>query len=443
MKVVKLLSAMIICLLALPFYVHAQNPGTPMKFSLSEAKQYALNNSPVLLNTVRDIEIAKQKVWETTATGLPQASLDGTYSHNPELAGFTSSLQDFPGFEDLDPEDLKTNLFANITVSQLIFSGQYLIGLKAARVYKSLSELANTKSEVTIAENITTTYFTALIARQSKSIIDSSLVTLQKTLYQTEQMFNNGFVEATDVDQLKILVSDLKSNLSVANRQIELLDRLLKFQMGVAIDQPIELTDQIDPLITGLNLQAGIQDSFKVAQNIDYQLMLTNEKLAKLNMQQQKTLFLPTLSGFYQRYEDLDDNFFNDQSKNTFGLSLSFPLFSSGQRISQVQQRKLEYMKAQTETKMGTDNLLIQYETSLSEFLSARDVYNMRKESKELASRIYEKSITKFTEGVGSSMDLNDSQTQYFQAEGNYFSALMSLVSAKSKLESLFATTSN
>lgn len=442
MKVVKLLSAMIICLLALPIYVYSQNPGTPMKFSLNEAKQYALNNSPVLLNSERDIEIAKKKVWETTAVGLPQASLDGTYSHSLELAGFSGSLQSIPGFEDLNPEDLKTNLFANITVSQLIFSGQYLIGLKAARVYKSLSELANTKSEVAIKENITTTYFTALIARQSKSIIDSSLVTLQKTLYQTEQMFSNGFVEATDVDQLKILVSDLKSNLSVANRQIELLDRLLKFQMGVPIDQPIELTDQIDPLITELNLQAGIQDSFKVAQNVDFQLLITNENLAKLNMQQQKTLFLPTLSGFYQRYEDLDDNFFNDQSKNTFGLSLSFPLFSSGQRISQVQQRKLEYMKAQTETKMGKDNLLIQYETSLSEFLSARDIYNMRKESKDLASRIYEKSITKFTEGVGSSMDLNDSQTQYFQTEGDYFTALMSLVSAKSKLESLFATTS-
>jgi outer membrane protein len=442
MKVVKFLSAMSICLLALPFYVHAQNPGTPMKFSLSEAKQYALNNSPVLLNTARDIEIAKKKVWETTAIGLPQASLDGTYSYSPELGGFSGSLKNIPGFEDLDDEALKTNMFANITVSQLIFSGQYLIGLKAAKVYKSLSELANTKSEITIAENITITYFSALIARQFKGTIDSSLVTLQKTLYQTEQMYNNGFVEATDVDQLKILVSDLKSNLSVANRQIDLLDRLLKFQMGVAIDQPIELTDQIDPLITNLNLQIGIQDSFKVAQNIDYQLILTNENLAKLNMQQQKTQFLPSLSGFYQRYEDLDDNFFNDQSKNTFGLSLSFPLFSSGQRISQVQQRKLEYMKAQTETKMVTDNLLIQYETSLSEFLSARDIYNMSKESKDLASRIYKKSITKFTEGVGSSMDLNDSQIQYFQAETNYYSALITLVSAKSNLESLFATAS-
>jgi len=212
--------------------------------------------------------------------------------------------------------------------------------------------------------------------------------------------------------------------------------------MGVTIGRPIELTDRIELLIAQQNLQADMQDTFRIENNIDYRLLLTQEQLAKLNMQQQKSQFLPVLSGFYKRYEDMDNNFFNDESKNLFGLSLSFPLFSSGQRISQVQQMKLEYMKAQTETKMGTDDLLIQYETSLSEYLSARDVYNMRKESRDLAYRIYNRSIKKFTEGVGSSIDLNQTQSQFFEAESNYFSALMSLVTAKSKLETLFAAAS-
>jgi|WetSurMetagenome_2_1015567.scaffolds.fasta_scaffold06551_3 outer membrane protein len=442
MKIVLLVCTTFICSLALPVTVKSQTSTGPMKFSLNEAKQYALSNSPVLLNSTRDVEIARKKVWETTASGLPQASLEGSYSHSPELSGLTDALQDFPGFEDLDPNDFKTNFFASITVSQLIFSGQYLVGLKAAKVYKGLSELANSKSEVGISESITTTYFTALIAQESKTILDSSLRTVEKTLYETEQLYKNGFVEATDVDQLKIMISNIKSNLSVSVRQIELMYRLLKFQMGVTIDRPIELTDRIELLIAQQNLQADMQDTFRIENNIDYRLLLTQEQLAKLNMQQQKSQFLPVLSGFYKRYEDMDNNFFNDESKNLFGLSLSFPLFSSGQRISQVQQMKLEYMKAQTETKMGTDDLLIQYETSLSEYLSARDVYNMRKESRDLAYRIYNRSIKKFTEGVGSSIDLNQTQSQFFEAESNYFSALMSLVTAKSKLETLFAAAS-
>jgi outer membrane protein TolC len=422
----------------------------PMKFSLEQARQYALENSPVLKNSARDVDIAKKKIWETTAIGLPQAELSGTYSYSPELAG----LSDFfapdttqaggeggtpPIFGNIDPNNLKTNFFMNMQVSQLIFNGQYLVGLKASKVYSDLSKLADSKSKIGVSESITNTYFTALIAREARNILDSTLKVVEKTLFQTTELYKNGFVESTDVDQIKILHTNIKTSLSVSIRQEKLMERLLKFQMGIPVDQSIELSDEIEPLVNGMILQAESLDSFDLNNNVDYQLLTTQEKLAKLNMQQQKSQFLPVIAGFYQRYESLDDNFFNDQSPNTFGLSLSLPLFSSGQRLSQVGQRQLEYMKAQTNTQMTGESLLIQYETNFSEFLSAKDIYTMQKENKDLSLRIYRKSLIKFTEGVGSSMDVNQAQTQYFDAESSYFQAVMSFVSAKSKLESLLA----
>ena len=429
--------------LKLPVMAQMQPAAGTMRFSLNESKNYALNNSPVLLNSARDVEIAKKLVWENTATGLPQATLSSSYAYSPELSGLTGAIKDFPGFENVNPNDLKTSFSASLQVNQLIFSGQYIVGLKAAKVYAGLSELANSKSEIGIIESITTTYFTALVAREAKVILDSTLKTVQKTLYETEQLYKNGFAELTDVDQLKILVSNIKSSLSVTERQIELMERLLKFQMGIPIDQAIVLTDQIDPLVTVMNVEAAVLDSFKLENNVDYQMLTTQEKLMKLNMQLNQAQYLPTLSGFYSRYEDLDHNFFNDQSPNMFGMSLNFPLFTSGQRNSQVSQSRLSFMKAQTNTQMASESLLIQYETSLSEFLSACDIYAMQKESRNLALRIYEKSLKKFTTGLGSSLDLNQTQSQYFEAERNYFNALMSFVSAKSKLESLLANSVN
>lgn len=452
MKIISVFFTWLVFCLALPVTAQTQ-PGTgPIRFSLNEAKQYALNNSPVLLNSARDVEIARKKLWENTATGLPQADLSSSYAYSPKLSGLTSVFTGgdttgggggSPFGFSINPEDLKTSFSMNIRVTQLIFSGQYIVGLKAAKVYASLSELANSKSVIGIIENITTTYFTLLIARESKDILDSTLKTVQKTLFETEQLYANGFAESTDVDQLKILVSNIKSSLSVTERQIELMDRLLKFQMGIPIDQAIVLTDQIDPLVTVMNFEAAVLDSFKLENNIDFQMLTTQEKLMKLNMQVNMAQYLPTVAGFYNRYEDFDNNFFNDQSPNMFGLSLSFPLWTSGQRNSQVSQSRLDYMKAQTNTRMASESLLIQYETSLSEFLSARDIYVMQKENRNLALHIYEKSLKKFTEGIGSSLDLNQTQSQYFEAEGSYFNALMSLVSAKSKLESLLAKSAN
>jgi outer membrane protein TolC len=108
-----------------------------------------------------------------------------------------------------------------------------------------------------------------------------------------------------------------------------------------------------------------------------------------------------------------------------------------------VSQSRIAYQKARTNKEIASESLHIQYETALSEYISAHDIYILQKENRELSLRIYTKSITKFREGIGSSLDLNQTQSQYFEAEGTYYRALMSLVSAKSKLESLLSTTVN
>jgi outer membrane protein len=434
MKVRSLL--LLTLVLCIAHSVNAQtSPSQPLKFSLSEAKTYALNNSPVLTNSARDVEIAKKMIWENTSTGLPQVDLSSAYSYSPQLAGLSDQLGTF--IPDFNPKDLKTSFFISGQVNQLIFSGAYIVGLKAAQVYANLSALADTKSRIGIEESITNTYFTALVARQSSDILDSTLTAIQQTLFQSQQMFNNGFLEQTDVDQLKILESNIKSNLAVTKRQIGIMERMLKFQMGLPIDQPIILTDQIDPLVTVMNLETAVIDSFDLESNVDYNMMQTQEKLRLLNYKLSKSMFLPTIHGYYSYYKSLDNNFFNDQSPSTFGLSLAFPIFSSGMRLSQVKQRELELQQAQTNKEMGADNLRIEYESALSGFLTARDVYFLQQENRDLSYRIYKKSITKFQEGVSSSLDLNQTQQQYFTAEGTYFNALMALVTAKARLDNL------
>jgi outer membrane protein TolC len=220
-------------------------------------------------------------------------------------------------------------------------------------------------------------------------------------------------------------------------RRIEFTERLLKFHIGLPVDQPIDLTDNIEGLMNTMQLETASIDSLNLHENITYKMAITSEVLSQLNMRVKKAQFLPTLAGFYNRHEDFDDNFFNDQSPNMFGLSLNFPLFSSGQRLSQVSQARLEFMKARTQREMLSESLRIQYETMLSGYISARDIFNMQKENRDLSYKVYLNSITKFREGVGSSLDMNQAQNQYFTAENNYYSALMALVAAKTNLENL------
>jgi outer membrane protein TolC len=447
MKVSSIVITLLLLYLSLPVSAQQQANAEPMKFSLNEAKQYAMQNSPILLNSARDVEIAKKKIWETTATGLPQAELTGSYSYSPKLAGLTDLFTGGDtsggggspfGFE-INPDDLKKSFFMDVQVSQLIFSGQYIVGLQASKAYANMSKLAESKSKVDLVETISNVYFEALVNRSTKRTLDSTLAVVEKTYHQTEQLYKTGFAESTDVDQLKIQILNIKSSLTFQMRRIEFTEKLLKYHMGLSIDQEIELTDDINGLIQLMELETATIDSLRINDNIDYQLLTTTEKLSKLNLKLQKSNFLPTVAGFYNRHEDFDNNFFNDQSPDMVGLSLRFTILSSGQRLSQVGQAKLEYMKAQTNTKMFSEMLLIQYETMLASYLSARDVFNMQKENRDLSYRVYLKSITKFQEGVGSSLDMNQAQSQYFTAESNYYGALMTLVTTRSNLENLLS----
>lgn len=444
MKVSVLVYFVTILIFIFPEKSLAQRDVSPSGLSLNEAINYGLEHSPVLQNSARDIEIAKKRVWETTATGLPQADLTGSYSYSPALAGLTeiftgdtAGAGENPFGFDFNPDDLKTSFFMDIQVTQLIFSGQYIVGLQAAKAYSSLSRLNNSKSKADLIETISNVYTDALISRSTKKTLDSTLAVVERTHHETQELYKSGFVQATDVDQLRIQYLNIMSSLETMERRIEFTERLLKFHIGLPVDQPIELTDDLDHLILSLELATSVADSMNISENIDYLLASTSEKLSQLNMRVQKAQFLPTLAGFYNRHEDFDDNFFNDQSPDMFGLSLNFPLFSSGQRLSQVGQAELEFMKARTNKQVTREFLRVQYETMLAGYISARDIFNMQKENRDLSYRVYMHSITKFREGVGSSLDMNQAQRQYFEAESNYYTALMALVAAKANLENL------
>ena len=64
-KIILLFFALTTC-----FGIHAQEKS--MSLSLDEAIKYALENSYNTKVARNDIKSAKEKVWETTAIGLPQ-----------------------------------------------------------------------------------------------------------------------------------------------------------------------------------------------------------------------------------------------------------------------------------------------------------------------------------------------------------------------------------
>jgi outer membrane protein TolC len=215
--------------------------------------------------------------------------------------------------------------------------------------------------------------------------------------------------------------------------------RLLKIQLGIEETAKVELTDilESDELLTKSSLQL-VTESFNISQNVDYQLIQTSEKIAKLDLNLVKAGFLPTIAGFYNHTEKLKAPILDFSPKDLVGVNLSFPIFSSGQRLSTLAQKKMSLEKAQNTRKFVSSSLIMQASQYQNDLKLKLEKYQNQKKSKELSDDIYKRTLEKYKQGMSSSMDLMTSQNQYLTNLTNYYQSIFDLESSKSKLEKLF-----
>ncbi len=426
-----------------------------IKFSLKEAQEYALQNSPAVKSAAIDLESARKKIWETTAIGLPQVTATGNYQYIFKVPEFS-----FGGFYDyrllpdgtpITKNDLlntyqpgqpvklgvQQNFTWNISVNQLIFSGEYIVGLQASRTFKELSErnLQKTKNET--KEAVAKAYYMILTGEENLSILRQNLQLIDKTLNDVTAMYKQGFVEETDVDQIRINKLNLENLVNSVTEQVQIAYRLLKFQMGIDVNQSIELTDKLDELIAMGNFKLWSQNEFDVQKNIDLKIMQTNEALSMLNLQREKSRFLPSISAFYQHQEQLKKPQFNFTIPDITGVGISWPLFTSGSRNSKVAQARLALEKATIGKNQVRDGLLIDFEQSRNAYNKALNDYLTLKENLNLADKIYRKTLLKYSQGMASGMELTQAQNQFLTTESNYYNAVLTLFNAQAKLEKL------
>lgn len=417
-----------------------------MSFTLKQAQDFAVQNSYDVKNAQYDLRIAEKKVKENLSYGFPQ--IDGTIDYNYYISLPTSLIpaeflpNGTPGeFVELQ-FGTKNNLTAGATLNQLIFDGRYFIGLEYAKIYRLMSEESLEKSELDVIEMVTSTYYNILVGEEAVKVLDSTLKVLEKTRYETGELFKEGFAEQTDYDQLTLTVMEIQNSINSTLRQNEVGYLLLKFQMGIDLEQPIVLAESLEDVIERASVEALIEQPFNLEQHVDYRLISTQEKMKTLGLQNERAAYYPTLKGFLMVQENAQRDVFNffEPGEPWFlmsmtGVSLQVPIFSSGYRKSRVNQAKLDLEKIQNTKAQVTESLRLSVSQSRLEFKSALENYIREKQNVDLSLEIYERTLAKFSEGLATSTELTQQHNQFFDAERRYFQTALSLLNAKNSLD--------
>lgn len=340
----------------------AQNAPDLNNLSLAKAIDIGLQNAYSQRNAQTDVEIANQKVKETTGLGLPQLSASAGLNNFLQLPVNLIPADAFvPGAPPNTFLRLafgtKYSANAGITLSQLIFSGEYLVGLQASRAYKSFSELNKKKDEVEVKEQITKAYNTVLLLNETKRLLNKNINNIDSLVNQTEAYYKEGFLELQDVDRLKLTKSGLTINEANLSQQIKVAEQLLKFQMGVDVNSPITLSDSFNQMIIMAAQVKNDAGKFSFDESIDRLVLDQAVRLQELSVKRYKSQALPTLAGFYsytqnffgQEFRDLADKNFSVPGGSILGLSLRVNIFTGFTRTSQINGAKLELKKTRTQ----------------------------------------------------------------------------------------------
>lgn len=421
------------------FNAEAQQPAGANEFSLQSAIEYALKHNAGYLNAEADAEYNRYKKNEVLAAGMPQ--INGSFGVNDNQILPTSLIpaQFFggkPGTFAPVKFGVQYNATAGGSVSQLLFSSDYLVGVMAAKEVVKLSQKNILRSKAETAQNVSKAYYGVLVNRERIKILELNIDRVKLLRDNVEALNKNGFSERIDLDRLEVSYNNLTTEKEKTMRLAELSEALLKFQMGYEISAPIILTDKLDAAAGDNPEILMLNEKPDLSQRPEYLVMEAQQKLNEYDLRRYRLQYLPTLmaTGSYSQMfqkNQLDFNRNNWYPMAIFGATLNLPIFDGLAKNARVQQAKVNLLKTQNNFNQLKLSMEFEVQSAIANYKNAAASLQVQKKNIELANRIFTTVQKKYEQGLGSGLELNTAENDLRQAQTNYYNALFDLIVAK------------
>lgn len=414
-------------------------------FTLAECVAYAYQHQNDVKNADLDNKSTDFRLKEITGSGYPQ--INGTASFQDYIKIPTTLLPgeffNAPGTFIPVKFGVKYQSNLGVNVSQIIFDGNYFVGLKARQTYKELSERSLTRSKIDVNVNVTKAYYQVLVSDKQIALLDANIKQLKQQLDETTAQNKQGFAEKIDVDRLDVQYNNLVTNRENVVRLLALNYQLLKFQMGMPIENSLTLKDKLENIKLEDNLpQVGADTTF-YRNRVEYSLLEAQKKLNEYDLQSKKAQYLPKLTANGSYALSYQNNSFGDLYSTSFpsgfiGLTLNIPIYNGGQRSNQVKQSQITVQKAQNNLDNAKNALKLEASKATVTYINGLRTLKNQQHSQELAREVLRVSRIKYQQGVGSSIEVTQAQTALESADNTYIQGLYDALVSKVDLDKAY-----
>ncbi len=458
---------------AVPMELHGQQTEVALSppLTLSQAVQIALSQSRDLKDAQFGLDLADEQVSEAWAEVYPEISFSADYTRNlkPAVSFLPAVIFD----QTAGPDDYIQVQFgadnswaAGLSVDQALFRPAVFLGLGAADRFRMLQRETVRGRTQNVVTRVRNGYYTLLLSQEQTRLLENSVRRVKESLKDTRALNKAGLSSDYDVLRLEVELANLEPNLLRAMNQVQADRRNLALELNHSSGSALEVAGslaEIDLSNLGNNspanrevLQyAGIQMddalpttdelvSLAFANRSDLRQLELTERLRHTEMRVEQVAYLPTISLFgsyaVNAQQNGRPNFFgtgiNDRATSSLaGVRVSLPVFQGFKRDARIDQKRAALRQAETQSELAIDQARTQIQTLADGVAESRQRAEAQAFGVTQAQRGFVIAGAQYREGLGSQLELTDSEEALRQSEFNYAQAVYDFLVARAMLD--------
>jgi multidrug efflux system outer membrane protein len=417
----------------------AKATDTSEYLTLKECIGYALIHQPALNRSLLNISIAKATNAVNLSGFFPQVSIEGTFTHYIELP--TSFFSDTSGASTAPVRQRVgvVNTFTpEIYVSQAIFSPSLIYALRSAPLYVKQANQITDSTKINVVATVSKAFYNLLLTLEQINVLREDTLMLRQSVEDTYHQYVGGIVDETDNDQAIITLNNSRAQLKQADNNVIPEYATLKQLMGFPPEKQFNVS--FDTLEMMNDIYFDTTQQLQFSKRIELQLINTTRELQHQTTRYYQYSFLPTVSAYYGKTFEYENNTFgklfsNNYPNSLIGISLDMPIFTGFARIHNLQRSKLEERVIGWNETEEKSQIYTEYTTALADYKS--DLYNLQtlQDNVALAEKVNFIVNLQYKQGLVAYLNLITAQTNLITAQINYTNALFQVLSSKIDLQ--------
>jgi outer membrane protein TolC len=410
-----------------------------MNLDLQKAIQIALEKNTEIKVAKLEVDKSEEKLREARSGLFPNIEANGQYQRYIEKP--VIFLPPGSPFGEVLEIGSNNSYLGTISARVPIFSmGLYDgIGVSSKSVELNSENLRFT--EVATISNVKKVFYSVLLAREFKDVINQSLQNALDQLENVKRLNKQEVVSDYDLLRAEVQVENLRPQVIQAENNYEISKENLKVLIGLKSEQEINILGEFD--YDGqydISLQQYLDDVMK--NNPQLAILNKQEEIANRTISLEKSAYFPSLSAFgnYQYQAQSDDFKFSDYKwVSTFvvGLQLQIPIFNGFKTPARVEQANITLNQVEEQRQGLTEAIKTQLQNVVYTIEQTLIRIKGLDKNIEQAQQGYEIAKTRFENDLGTQLEVNDAELALRQARLNRLQAIYDLRIAEAELQKI------